>query len=1066
MWTLYFRNWRVFALTVAVVVVTGLSSLNSIGRQEDPTLTNLYATILTPYPGAGPERVEALVTEPIEEEIRRIAEVKEISSTSRRGISVVRVELSEMLADSEIESVWSEIRDSLADAQVRFPPGVPEPDFDNDRFGAFTSISALTSSSDETYSPGTIKRYSEILADRLRQLPGTKLVKVFGDDVEEIEVLVDPRSMAQLGVTVRGLAAQIANADTKVDAGQIRSNQANFLIEVAGEIDTLERVGRIPLGADADGRVVRVADIAEIRRAVRTPSTSIAYSGGRRAVLVGARMDDDLQVDRWMGFVKETMAEFEAELPADLRHEQIFDQSVYTFDRLDTLVGNILVGAGLVILVLFFTLGWRGAMIVAFILPLTTLMTLTILQYLGIVIHQMSVTGLIVALGLLVDAAIVMADEVRRRLSGGQPRLQSVEQAVKRLAAPLFASTLTTVLAFMPMVLLPGAAGDFMGSIAISVVVMLISSFFLALTITPALTGWLLPQYRADRAHRWWVRGVEFKTLGALFARSLDWSLRHRNLTLLAAISLPVIGFMAFGSLTAQFFPGVTRDQLYVQLYLDGAASISRTESVALRAGEIIEADPVVKKVEWVVGEGAPSFYYNMRSAQDNNGAFAEALITTTDKYETDALVTRLQTALDIALPEGQFLVRGLTQGPPVDAPVEVRIVGPDLQQLTRIGADIRLLMTETPFIVQTRATLQAAEPKVQFRFDEDKVRQAGLDLAAVASYLSASLEGVTGGSLLEGSEDLPVRVRFAGDWRANMQALRSLDIPLDGGEGDYLAVPLSSLGEAVFTPSESPIARRNGERSNLVQGYIPIDVLPQQAFDAFREVLANNPIDLPAGYRIEFAGDAEERSEVVGNLMTSVGLIAVMTVATIVLTFNSFRLSVVTGAVAVLSMGMSLLALEIFGFPFGVQALIGVIGSIGVSINAAIIIMTALQADERAARGDLAAIREVVSGSSRHIVSTTTTTFGGFLPLIVEGGGFWPPFAMSVAGGVLLSTIVSFYFTPPAFLAVLSWRKGAISGSPAKAAEDSCISDANNPSGGETPADKGGAAHIGVAAE
>ncbi len=1030
MWTLYFRHWRVFALTVAVIVVTGLGALNSIGRQEDPSLTNLFATILTPYPGAGPERVEALVTEKIEEEIRKIAEVKDIESTSRRGISVITVELSQFISDAEIENAWSEIRDALADAAVNFPPGVPEPDFDNDRFGAMTSISAIYPASDAAYSPGTLKRYSEILADRLRQLPGTKLVRVYGDEVEEIQVLVDPRKLAQLGVTVRDMSARIAAADTKVQAGQIRSNTANFLIEVAGEINTLERVGRIPLGADGRGRVVRVADIAEIERTVQTPSNSIAYASGRRAILLGVRMDDNLQVDQWMAVVKRELENFEAMLPGEIVHEQIFDQSTYTFDRLGTLVINILVGAGLVVLVLFFTLGWRGALIVAFILPLTTFMTLSILQFLGVAIHQMSVTGLIVALGLLVDAAIVMADEVRRRLAGGHPRLASVEAAVKRLAAPLFASTLTTVLAFMPMVLLPGPAGDFLGSIAISVVVMLISSFFLALTITPALTGWLLPKYRADRKHRWWVRGVEFKKGGALFGKTLEWSLRHRRLTLMAAVALPVTGFLAFPSLTAQFFPGVTRDQFHVQLFMDDTSSIGRTEALALRADDIIKADPMVQDVQWVIGEGAPAFYYNILTTQDNNGAFAEALVTTTDKYETDALVSRLQDKLDFMLPEGQFLVRGLTQGPPVAAPVEVRIVGPNLEQLTAIGEDIRLLMTETPFFLHTRATLQAAEPKVEFRLDEDKVRQAGLDLVSVADFLNASLEGVTGGSLLEGSEDLPVRVRVEGEWRANLQALRSLDIPVAAGGGAYNAVPLSALGEAVLVPSESPIARRNGERSNLVQGYIPIDVLPQQAFDAFRELLAEKPVDLPAGYRIEYAGDADARAETVSNLMTSVGLIVVMTVATIVLTFNSFRLSIVSGMVAVLSMGMSLLALEIFGYPFGVQALIGVIGSIGVSINAAIIIMTALQADPRACHGDIQAVREVVSASSRHIISTTTTTFGGFLPLIIQGGGFWPPFAMAVAGGVLLSTIVSFYFTPPAFLAVLRWRKGPISGS------------------------------------
>lgn len=1039
MWTIFFREWRVFALAVTIIAVTGLSSLTTIARQEDPTITNLFASVLTFYPGAGPERVEALVTEKIEEEVRKISEVKEIESTSRRGVSVVRVELIDTLTDEEIANVWSEVRDALSDAAVSFPPGVSDPAFDKDKFGAMTSISLLQPYDFADYQPGVLKRHAELLADTLRQLPGTKQVRVYGEVEEEIQVLVDPRKLAQLGVGVTNVSDAISRADTKVQAGLIRGVESNFLVEVDGEIDSLERVGRIPLGADSGGRVVRVSDIAEVNRAVKTPVQGEAYAGGLPAILIGAQMDDDLQVDAWMARIQRELAAFETVLPASIKHEQIFDQSTYTFDRLNTLIINILVGVGLVVTVLFFTLGWRGALIVACILPLTTLMTVSVLQFMGMAIHQMSVTGLIVALGLLVDAAIVMTDEIRRRLTGGRPRLESVEAAVKRLAAPLLASTVTTVLAFMPMILLPGPAGDFVGSIAISVVVMLLSSFLLALTITPALAGWMLPKYRADKAHRWWVRGVEFKAGAALFNKTLEWSLRHRRLTLFAAISLPLIGFMAFPSLTAQFFPGVTRDQLYVQLFMDGSSSIDRTREVALRANALIEADPKVGQVQWVIGEGAPAFYYNMITFQDNNPGFAEALITTNDKYETNNLVTRLQRMLDTQLPEGQFLVRGLTQGPPVAAPVEVRIVGPELAVLKRIGEEVRLLMTETPYFEHTKATLQAAEPKLEVSLDEDKVRQAGYDLATVAAYLNASLEGKTGGSLLEGTEDLPIRVRLDNQWRGKIEAVRTLDLPVARSEAAgsiggtaYRSIPLSVLGEAKFVPSASPISRNNGERSNLVQGFIPINVLPQQAFDAFRQILAENPVELPAGYRIEYAGDADARSETIGNLMTSVGLIVTLTVATIVLTFNSFRLSLITGIVAILSMGMSLLSLEIFGFPFGIQALIGVIGSIGVSINAAIIIMTALQEDPRAVQGDLEAIREVVSASSRHIISTTLTTFGGFLPLIIEGGGFWPPFAMAVAGGVLLSTVVSFYFTPPAFLAVLNWRKAPLSRSDA----------------------------------
>jgi len=1016
--SLFFRQWRVFALLVGIIVVTGLSSLSSIGRQEDPYITNIFATIITPLPGAGPARVEALVTEKIEDELREIAEIDEINSTSRRGISVVGVKLSQYISDAEIETAWSEIRDALSDARRNFPPGTPEPQFQNDRFGAFTAILALSMEDGADFRPSVLRRYGEMLQDRLRQMGGTKRAFIYGDTPEEVLVEVDAEKLAQIGMTPVDVSNAILAGDAKVRAGQLRNQDNNLLIEVDGEILTLERLRDLPLRTGANGTVLRLRDVANISRTVERPQDSIAYLGRDQAVFVAAEMETGLQVDAWIARVDALYDDFDALLPQEVLITKVFDQSEYTFERLNTLVTNLGIGVLLVVIVLFFTLGWRGAVIVGCILPLTTLMSITVMQFVGLPIHQMSVAGLIVALGLLVDAAIVMTDEVRRRLAGKMSRQRSVEDAVKRLAVPLLASTITTVLAFMPMVLLPGPPGDFVGSIALAVIIMLMSSLFLALTITPALAGWVLPKRGLEDGAAWWVSGINTPRLGRWFAQSLDWTLSHRRVGIFAALSLPLIGFMAFPTLTEQFFPGVVRDQFYIDVSLENTASIDRTEAVALEIHQLLEADEGIDTINWVIGKNAPAFYYNMRFNKDGVDSYAQALVTTRDKYSTNAIVSRTQNLLDDRFPDVQIIVRGLTQGPPVAAPVEVRIIGPNLNMLRDLGAQVRQRMSQSPYFLHTNASLLPAPPKLRFELDENKVRLAGLTLAQVAQFLDAALEGVTGGSLLEATEELPVRVRFSAGQQAAANVVRTLRIPAPSGNNR--SIPLSALGELVLVASESPIPRFQGERQNLVQGFIPVDVLPQEAFDSFVAALEANPVQLPNGYRIEYGGDSDARADTVGNLMTSLGLIGTLTIATIVLTFNSFRLSMIAGIVAVLSMGMSLLALEIADYPFGVNALIGVIGSIGVSINAAIIIMTALQASPAAMQGDTAAVRDVVMASSRHIISTTITTFGGFLPLILEGGGFWPPFAMAIAGGVLLSTVVSFYFTPPAFLMVI----------------------------------------------
>jgi multidrug efflux pump subunit AcrB len=296
-----------------------------------------------------------------------------------------------------------------------------------------------------------------------------------------------------------------------------------------------------------------------------------------------------------------------------------------------------------------------------------------------------------------------------------------------------------------------------------------------------------------------------------------------------------------------------------------------------------------------------------------------------------------------------------------------------------------------------------------------------GLNITDIAAQLENGMVGVTGGSLVEGTDQLPVRVRFDRADYENINALADLPVLLPEAEaisarGAFPALPLSELASPVLEPAESVITRRNGERVNTVQAFIVPDVLPEEALQSVLSAFDAAGFEIPPGYRIELGGDSDARSNTVGNLLASVGLIVTLTIATIALTFNSFRLTAVALVVCVLSAGLSMLSLAVLQFPFGINAIIGVIGSIGVSINAAIIILTGLKADPRAAAGDIDAMADVVSRSSRHILSTTITTFGGFLPLILGGGGFWPPFAVAIAGGVLLSAVVSFYFTPPMF--------------------------------------------------
>ena len=403
--TLTFRQPRLVAIIVLALIAAGMSSLLSIGRQEDPTITNLNATVTTVFPGADPGRVEALVSAKLEEELRKLPEVDTVSSVSRDGVSVVSVELIETLGDAEIELAWAEARDAVSEAESQFPDGVLTPDFDAEGISAYSGVIALTADHDGV-PLSVMSRYADGLSDRLRGLSGGKAVTVFGAPEEEVLVEVDFAEAAALGLTIDDISTSIKNADGKMQAGRLQSSRSNLTINISGEIQMLDRLRDVVVRQNTDGAVTRLDEIATITRGPRAPAQELALYNGRPAILLGVLAQDGVQIDQWMSWIRELLADSAAEVPVGVTQQLVFDQSGYTSERLEEVAKNMAIGVGLVVTVLFLTLGLRSAAIVALILPVVSLATLATMNMIGLPIHQMSVTGLIVALGLLVDAAI------------------------------------------------------------------------------------------------------------------------------------------------------------------------------------------------------------------------------------------------------------------------------------------------------------------------------------------------------------------------------------------------------------------------------------------------------------------------------------------------------------------------------------------------------------------------------------------------------------------------------------------------------------------------------------
>ena len=605
--------------------------------------------MLAPYPGATPEQIEALVARPIEQELRTIAEIDVLESTSRQGIAVLSLELSD--AVTNVTPVWSRVRDKLSDVAPSLPEGVQTPELLDDRGYAFSIVAALRWTLDTPPNPQLMERYAERLEDQLRQVAGTEYTHRFGVAGEQVEVMVDPLELNALGLSVGQLAGAIEASDGRRTAGEVVTQGHRLTVGLSGEFDALDRLREINVTTQ-QGQSVKLGEIAELRRGVQDPPSAVALLNGERAVFVGARMVPGQRIDAWVERAQAQLAAFDDELPIGLAVEEVFEQASYTNQRLSDVAISLLMGLVLVVAILFLTMGWRSALTVGLAIPATTLLTLALFKPLGMEIHQMSIIGIIVALGLMVDNAIVMTNALRERFLQGDSALAATRDALRHLAVPLLASTLTTILAFMPIVLMPGPAGEFVGPLAMAVMVALVSSYLISLLLVPALSPMLLAKVAAKPP------APRDNIMKRAFRGTIRSTLRHPVAAMVITLCVPVGGIALMPTLDVAFFPLADRDQFHIEVRLPAASSIAKTEALAHEVESMVRELPGVVRVSSFIGESAPMMYYNVLTNEDNNPAFLHLIVDTVSLEATNQQVPGLQQSLDKRFPQAQGVVR------------------------------------------------------------------------------------------------------------------------------------------------------------------------------------------------------------------------------------------------------------------------------------------------------------------------------------------------------------------------------------------------------------------------
>ncbi|MEO0465829.1 MAG: efflux RND transporter permease subunit, partial [Pseudomonadota bacterium] len=614
--TLFYRLPRLSVLVLLVIVAGGLGAVLSLGRQEDPTLVERYGYVLTVLPGADAERMEALVSDPMESALMELPEIVEVDSTSRAGVSQVSIDIREDLTPAEVDDAWTLIRAKVDEVTVQLPAGTRAPIVERVIVGAHTMIVELIWEGEGAPELTIMSRLASDLADRFQNIPATEEVEIYGQPQEEIRVVMDPESLAAAGLDLQTAASLIGAADSKTPAGNLRAGNTNIGIDVDGAFGSISRVRSVPLVQSANGDTLRVGDVADVQKGFQEPIPRLVIHNNQRAITVAAIIEPNRRVDLWAEQAAAMVAEFSDNAPRGIQVVTVFNQSTYTMDRLGQLAQNLVFSALIVFLVLFFVMGWRAALIVGTALPLTICLVLILFNMFNLPLHQMSVTGLVISLGLLIDNAIVVVDEFDQKRATGMGRIEAIDSSLSHLFGPLFASTLTTALAFTPIALLPGGSGEFVGMIGVSVIFAVISSFLISMTVIPALSGWFdrkrAGELPGEVKRRWWRDGIAIDAVSDGYRYTVGAVLRFPPLGLAIGIVPALIGFWLAGQLPAQFFPPTERDQFQISLRLPAESSIKDTIETTRRVTDLLLARPEVTDVNMTLGQPSPRVYYNV----------------------------------------------------------------------------------------------------------------------------------------------------------------------------------------------------------------------------------------------------------------------------------------------------------------------------------------------------------------------------------------------------------------------------------------------------------------------
>jgi len=998
----------VFLLLLTIVAAAGV--FFNQARQEDPEITMRKAQVVVHFPGLSAEQVEQLLIKPVEDEIKTMPEVKSIESTALSGLAIIMPKLGDEYFD--LEPIWSRLRNKMADLEGTLPEGTLGIDV-NDDFGRVAVVTlALTG---EGFTPAELRWTARQLRDRFAELPLVAKVDLYGIQTERIWLEMNPELLNRLGIDPAAVVSELQRQNVIIPGGSVMATGMKIIVQPSGDFRSIEEIRNVSILLPKNGGLVYLRDLLEVRRGYAEPPEAPALLNGVPAVVLGISMVQNSNITELDRQIQDLLPEARAEIPLGMSLTVVNYQPELVAEAVAGATENLWQTVAVVLFVVMIFLGWRTGLIVGAGVPLTIMAVLVGMSLWGIAIHRISIAAIIVALGLLVDNGIVVAEDIQRRLASGDDRLRAAEDSASSLALPLLVSSLTTILAFLPLMLARNTSGEFLASLTQVVILALLASWLLAVTVIPALCFWFLKPPATTSAGEIKPTGPAY----ALYERTLRLLLGHRVLFLVFVVLALAGSVLLMGQVKQRNMPPSERNQFTIYLSLPAGSDILETQDCAQRLANFLSNASVNPEITINVGyiaSGGPRFFLALQPP-DPLPHSAFFVVNVQEYAQLPAVMTRAEAYMAEQLPEARGRYETLFLGASPIGTVETRVSGPDIRTLQVLAEQVKDRYLAIDGIAGLRSDWENPILSVRVQIDQDLATRAGLSSQTIARTLSSVLDGYTVTDYREGENVIPVIIRSDAQRRSSLETLRSMEFYSEKSSTPIPLVQIAQL-EGVVEPSQ--IRRLDQTRTVTIAAKHPA-LGAAELYAVLAPGL--DAIDLPPGYTLGPAGEIADSSESQQELFRYAPHCLLAMLVLLLFQFDSFRNTALVMSTIPLILVGSILGLYIFRAHFEFPALLGIFSLAGILINNSIVMIDRI-VQERAAGLDIdesaisAAIFRV-----RPIIITTTTTVVGLVPLALFGGEFWYSMSIVIMCGLAVGTVLTLGFVPVVY-SLLNRRK------------------------------------------